>query len=163
LDITGVTGITEAQKASLKNLGAFEKTEGTKQGFSEARTTQQQQGSRVKKLNKREDRYTARLNTTIEYLRKEEQYCLSDSENGKRVIEPDSPAWFTLFTRYTSFQFKGQQGHFTARCGHQRKGRTHWYAYHQASRELHKRYLGTSKQLTLAVLEGTALVLQNEL
>jgi hypothetical protein len=41
LNIAGVTGITEAQRASLKNLGASEKEEGTKQGFSEARATQQ--------------------------------------------------------------------------------------------------------------------------
>lgn len=58
------------------------------------------------------------------------------------MIEPDSPAWFTLFTRCTSFHFKGQHGHFTACCGQQRKGSTHWYAYHQANRKLHKRYQG---------------------
>jgi len=89
-------------------------------------------------------------------------YCIYDPDNGKQVVEPDSPAWFTWLARYTSFHFKGKQGHFTARCEHNRQGHTYWYAYRKAHHKLHKRYLGTTKQLTLGVLEDTALVLQNE-
>jgi hypothetical protein len=163
MNISGVTGITEAQKASLKILGAIEEENGTRRENREVWPVLHQPGyATTESVNETAHTRTARLNTVIECLGSGEHYFIYDSDSGKQKFEPDSPAWFTWLAGCTSFHFKGLQGHFTARCEHKRRGDTYWYAYRKAHHKLHKRYLGTTKKLTLAFLEDTALVLQDE-
>ncbi len=103
----------------------------------------------------------ARLNTVIERSSFGESYFIYDPDNGKQEFEPDSADWFIWLAGHTSFHFKGQYGHFTARLEEKKKrdgepSLFYWYAYRKAYGKQHKRYLGSTDALTLAKLEETA-------
>jgi hypothetical protein len=103
----------------------------------------------------------ARLNTIIERSSFGESYFIYDADNGKQEFEPDSADWFVWLAGQTSFHFKGQYGHFTARQEEKKKhdgepSLFYWYAYRKAYGKQHKRYLGSTAALTLAKLEETA-------
>lgn len=110
----------------------------------------------------------ARLNTLIEQTL-DGSYFIYEPEAGQQRMAPDSPEWFVWLTGRASFSFKWQHGHFTARKEiRKRDGEAHvqsayWYAYQRAYGKLHKRYLGTTEKLTLALLEETARVLHEEI
>jgi len=103
----------------------------------------------------------ARLNTVIEHSSLGESYFIYDPDTGQQTFEPDSPDWFTWLAGRTSFHFKGQHGHFTARQEEKKKHNEqtslwYWYAYRKAYGRQHKRYLGSTDALTLAKLEEVA-------
>jgi hypothetical protein len=109
----------------------------------------------------------ARLNTVIEQTL-DGSYFIYEPEAGQHHIAPDSPEWFLWLSERTSLSFKCSQGHFTARKEIRKQGeaqaeKAYWYAYQRAYRKLHKRYLGTTEKLTLALLEETAQTLQEEI
>jgi hypothetical protein len=108
----------------------------------------------------------ARLNTVIERSDFGESYFIYDPDSGQQAFEPDSPDWFRWLARHTSFHFKGQRGHFTARQEEKKKrdeqtSLSYWYAYRKAYGKQHKRYLGATDTLTLAKLEKVASELQS--
>ena len=72
------------------------------------------------------------------------------------AIVPESPAWFGWLEQVSSFAFRGQRGHYTARKESRARGETYWYAYLGAGKQLSKKYLGKSRELTLARLEEVA-------
>src|SRR5215472_1781891 len=71
-------------------------------------------------------------------------------------IVPESPAWFSWLEQASSFAFRGQGGHYTARKESRAHGQTYWYAYLGTGQQLSKKYLGKSQELTLARLEEVA-------
>src|SRR5215472_7457066 len=71
-------------------------------------------------------------------------------------IVPESPAWFGWIEQVSSFAFAGQCGHYTARKENRARGEAYWYAYLGVGQKLNKKYLGTSRELTLARLEEVA-------
>jgi hypothetical protein len=106
----------------------------------------------------------ARLNTVIERASDGSSF-IYDPDGGQHVFAPDSPDWFTWLAGRTSFHFKGQHGHFTARREEKKKrdeepSLWYWYAYRKAYGRQHKRYLGSTDALTLAKLESVAGELQ---
>jgi len=110
----------------------------------------------------------ARLNTVVEQTF-DGSYFLYDPQTGQQHIAPDSTEWFVWLDGRTSLSFKCQLGHFTARKELRKRdkdsqgGSAYWYAYQRAYRKLHKRYLGTTEKLTLALLEETAQTLHEEI
>jgi hypothetical protein len=84
-------------------------------------------------------------------------YELSD---GKGDVPPrelhEGPAWFAWLEQVSSFAFRGQVGSFTARKERKQRGTSYWSAYRKMQGTLAKKYLGTSRDLTLARLEATA-------
>src|SRR5215472_10249061 len=81
-------------------------------------------------------------------------YQTSDRE-ALRIV-PDSPAWFTWLEQVSSFAFIGKSGHYTARKEAKQRGDRYWSAYLATGRQLSKKYLGKSADLTLARLEHVA-------
>src|SRR5215472_9411087 len=71
-------------------------------------------------------------------------------------IVPESPAWFGWLEQVSSFAFRGQRGHYTARKESRDRGEAYWYAYLGAGQQLSKKYLGKSRELTLERLEEVA-------
>jgi hypothetical protein len=106
----------------------------------------------------------ARLHTVIERM-DSGNYFIYDPDTGKQEFEPDSADWFRWLAERTSFHFKAQHGHFTARQEEKKKrdeqtSLSYWYAYRKAYGKQHKRYLGSTDTLTLAKLEEVADELQ---
>src|SRR5215467_7405275 len=62
-------------------------------------------------------------------------------------IVPESPAWFSWLEQASSFAFRGQGGHYTARKESRAHGQTYWYAYLGTGQQLTKKYLGKSREL----------------
>ena len=98
---------------------------------------------------------TVRLNTVIE-RNDWGDYFIYDPVGGGQDFVPDSPEWFLWLAGQTSFHFTGKSEHFTARQERKQRGQTYWYAYLKARKVRHKRYLGPTRNLTLAKLEETA-------
>lgn len=72
-------------------------------------------------------------------------------------IPVESAAWWDWLANasVTTFQFKSDQGSFTARR-EQKGGHRYWYAYHKRHGKLHKAYLGKSEELTQSHLGAIA-------
>jgi predicted ATPase/DNA-binding CsgD family transcriptional regulator len=68
----------------------------------------------------------------------------------------ESPDWFAWLEQVPSFTFQGQAGSFTARKERKERGASYWSAYRKTQGTLAKKYLGTSRDLTLARLEAIA-------
>jgi predicted ATPase/DNA-binding CsgD family transcriptional regulator len=75
------------------------------------------------------------------------------------AILPDSPAWFGWLEQVTSFAFRGQRGHYTARKERRARGEAYWYAYVATGKKRSKAYLGRSSEVTLARLEDVTVQL----
>jgi hypothetical protein len=103
----------------------------------------------------------ARLDTVVERTHGG-NYFIYDPDTGKQEFEPDSQDWFTWLAKHTSFYFKGEHGHCTARREEKKKrdeeqpSLWYWYAYRKAYGRQHKRYLGSTDAVTVAKLEEVA-------
>src|SRR3989442_164909 len=87
-------------------------------------------------------------------------YALSGPHRGETLsIEPDSPAWFASLAERSSFAFHGQAGSYTARLEAVQRGEHYWYAYQRNRKQLRKKYLGKTTDLTIARLEQVARLL----
>ena len=73
-------------------------------------------------------------------------------------IRVGSPAWFSWLANHPGFIYKGEVGHFTARC-ELRRGIGYWYGYRRQSGKLSKIYLGKSEELTQQALEQASALL----
>jgi hypothetical protein len=107
-----------------------------------------------------EVRARARVTPLIEYGA-QGSYVLVCPREGTLPFAPDSPEWFDWLATLTSFCFVGQPGRFHAHRDTKRGQRTRsWRAYRTIHQHAYKHYLGTTDQLTLAVLEQAAATLQ---
>lgn len=61
----------------------------------------------------------------------------------------DKEAWQHWLKTLTSFAFRGQQGHLSVLKEARTRGEGYWYAYAYRGRHKKKRYLGTTRALTL--------------
>jgi LuxR family maltose regulon positive regulatory protein len=79
-------------------------------------------------------------------------------------MEVDGDAWREWLERVSSFAFQSKEGgHVTALKEHRGGGRVYWIAYRKVDGKLKRKYLGPSREVTLAALEqGAALLTQTE-
>jgi LuxR family maltose regulon positive regulatory protein len=98
--------------------------------------------------------YTLAWSSTIQAY---ELYETHDREVLK--ITPDSPAWFAWLDQIPSFAFFGKTGHYTARKEVKQRGDRYWYAYLATGKQLTKKYLGKTTDLTMVRLEQIAGIL----
>ena len=96
---------------------------------------------------------------TLRWCEDDQAYHVSTGqENSPLDLVPESPAWEAWLQTISSFAFHGKVGSYTARKEH--KGREgYWYAYARVKGQVTKRYLGSSRDLTLARLEQVAQAL----
>jgi LuxR family transcriptional regulator, maltose regulon positive regulatory protein len=71
----------------------------------------------------------------------------------------EEAAWLAWLGEATSFAFHGASGSLNIYQEARPRGGSYWYAYHTNKRRTHKRYLGSSAQVTFARLEETAQAL----
>lgn len=89
-------------------------------------------------------------------------YFIYAPDTGQQACAPDTQEWFAWLAGHPAFHFKGQHGHFTARCeqkhkrDEQQSSLWYWYAYRKAYGRQHKRYLGATEAVTVAKLEDVA-------
>lgn len=69
-------------------------------------------------------------------------------------IQPGSPAWFEWLDQASAFVFINSAGRCTVRKEHKQRGDVYWYAYHGSGKQLSKRYVGKTRDLTLPRLES---------
>lgn len=92
----------------------------------------------------------------------EGRYVVICPRRGLLPLEPDTPEWFAWVAKQSSFRFVGKQGHFTAH--HEwRVPRGAWRAHRHIRNHLYAVRLAPNQELTLAVLERAAEVLQAHL
>jgi hypothetical protein len=75
-----------------------------------------------------------------------------------------SAGWYTWLETASTFTFRSEQGHFTARkerAGN-RRGEAYWRAYQKRGGKLHRAYLSQSEALTLEWLRAIAAVLAGQ-
>src|SRR2546423_8835149 len=75
-----------------------------------------------------------------------------------------SVRWYAWLETASTFTFRSEQGHFTARkerAGN-RRGKPYWRAYQKRGGKLHRAYLGRSGELTLERLRAIAVVLADQ-
>ncbi len=98
-----------------------------------------------------------RATPTVSWSAVSHIYQLSEgkSEAPPRELH-EGPAWVAWLEQVSSFAFQGQAGSFTARKERKQRGTSYWSAYRKTQGTLAKKYLGTSRELTLARLEATA-------
>ena len=96
---------------------------------------------------------------TLRWCEDDQAYHVSTGqENSPLDLVPESPAWEAWLQTISSFAFHGKVRSYTARKEH--KGREgYWYAYARVKGQVTKRYLGSSRDLTLARLEQVAQAL----
>ncbi len=98
-----------------------------------------------------------RATPTVSWSAAFQGYELSE---GKPEAPPrelhEGPAWVAWLEQVSSFAFQGQAGSFTARKERKQRGTSYWSAYRKTQGTLVKKYLGTSRDLTLARLEAIA-------
>ena len=75
-----------------------------------------------------------------------------DEFTGIRLSEP---AWSMWLEDSTGFYYRHDQGSFTARKQHHRRG-YFWYAYKRINGKLHKKYLGMRENVTAQRLADLA-------
>lgn len=98
---------------------------------------------------------------TLAWLDEQKTYALlHTSEEISIQIVPESPGWFEWLEQVSSFVFAGKMGRYTLRKESRQRGDLYWYAYCSGGKQLAKRYVGRTADLTLARLEalGEALV-----
>src|SRR5437763_9764178 len=94
---------------------------------------------------------------TLAWSSTRQAYELYDThDRGVLKIAPDSPAWFAWLDQIPCFAFFGKTGHCTTRKEAKQRGDRYWYAYLAAGKQLTKKYLGKSADLTTARLEQVA-------
>ena len=71
----------------------------------------------------------------------------------------EEAAWLTWLREAPSFAFHGASGSLNVYQEARPRGGSYWSAYHTSQRRTHKRYLGSSAQVTFARLEETAQAL----
>jgi LuxR family maltose regulon positive regulatory protein len=86
-----------------------------------------------------------------------ELYTQGQLEQRFRSVE--QATWLAWLDEATSFAFHGASGNLNVYQEARPRGGLYWYAYHTIKRRTHKRYLGSSAQLTFARLEETAQAL----
>ena len=78
----------------------------------------------------------------------DQAYQLQETrEQAQLQIVPESPAWFAWLDQVSSFAFRGQRGHYTARKESRPRGEAYWYAYVGAGNRL-----GKTTDVTLAAI-----------
>jgi LuxR family maltose regulon positive regulatory protein len=94
---------------------------------------------------------------TLSWLSTAETYELYQTrERGILNIDPGNPEWFAWLEQVSSFSFVGKSGHYTARKEAKQRGDRYWYAYHTTGKQLKKKYLGKTADLSLSRLEQIA-------
>jgi LuxR family maltose regulon positive regulatory protein len=69
----------------------------------------------------------------------------------------DETAWFIWLETHSSFSFRGSAATLSFQKERRLRGKDgYWYAYHHQGRRMLKRYIGPSRNLTLAQLETLA-------
>ncbi|GLV60723.1 LuxR family transcriptional regulator [Dictyobacter sp. S3.2.2.5] len=90
----------------------------------------------------------------------EQRYTLTTSSAGRDLREdvvPGEASWFAWLEGITSFAFRGQSGaHCTVRKEAVQGNGSYWYAYRSLQQRTVKRYLGRTRELSLARLEQVA-------
>src|SRR5579864_5703585 len=76
-----------------------------------------------------------------------------------RFRPAEEAAWLTWLREAPSFAFHGSSGSLNVYHEARPRGGSYWSAYHTSQRRTHKRYLGSSAQVTFARLEETAQAL----
>jgi len=98
-------------------------------------------------------------------------YLLFETDNGERVsrtFQPDSPEYFTWLDRLKSFHFEGKEGWFTARQEPRKnkegeiQKQAYWLAYRTANKRRFRKFLGLTKNLSMAHLESAARYLTDK-
>ncbi len=93
----------------------------------------------------------------VAWSRTRQQYLIEEADARILLeIAPESSSWFAWLDQTSSFAFWGKTGHYTARKEQRPRGDGYWYAYLGVGKKLNKRYLGKTKELTLAQLEHVA-------
>jgi hypothetical protein len=101
------------------------------------------------------------VNPRVEWS-SEGRYVVICPKKGLLPLEPDTPAWFTWLAEQSSFRFVGQAGHFSAH--HEwRTPNGAWRAHRHIRNHGYSLRLAPSPELTMAVLEQVATVLQAHL
>ncbi|GHO64236.1 hypothetical protein KSC_031280 [Ktedonobacter sp. SOSP1-52] len=77
----------------------------------------------------------------------------------QRFRVDDGQAWQNWLKCQTSFAFRGQHGHLSLLKEARSRGDGYWYAYAYRNHHKQKRYLGTTRALTLAHLEEAGSIL----
>src|SRR5260370_19637111 len=82
-------------------------------------------------------------------------------EHGHFVLEANGASWFTWLIAHTSFSFHGRDG----RCNllketRKESGEGYWYAYQRQGKQVAKRYVGRSVELSTARMEEIARTFQ---
>jgi LuxR family transcriptional regulator, maltose regulon positive regulatory protein len=95
------------------------------------------------------------------------RYQISEQAGQESVvshIEGNAAAWWEWLEQVSSFAFQSKDGgHVTALKERRGGGKSYWIAYRKVDGKLKRKYLGTSREVTLAVLEqGAALLMQTE-
>ena len=84
-------------------------------------------------------------------------YELRESQSNQLLpVAPASQEWFTWLAAVPSFTFRGQAGQLTVRQEVRPRGGTYWYACRRVGKQMVKRYLGRTTDLTPARLEEVA-------
>lgn len=103
-----------------------------------------------------------RLIPLIEYSA-DGNYVLICPKEGELSILPDTPEWFTWLDSLSSFRFIGRSGRLSARRGRPPRSHHSWYAQRTIHQQYKVKYLGLSKNITIAQLEQVAAVLESSL
>jgi len=90
-------------------------------------------------------------------------YVLICPKEGELHITPDTPEWFAWLSSLSSFRFVGKSGRFSARRGSPSCSHHSWYAQRHIHQKYYCKYLGVSKNVTIARLEEIASILQSYL
>lgn len=90
----------------------------------------------------------------LSWQNEQQTYQLYTTENDAPLkISANSSTWFLWLDQITSFTFHGQHGHCTIRKENRKRGDAYWYAYQSSGKQLSKKYLGKTAQLTTTRLE----------
>lgn len=73
------------------------------------------------------------------------------------TVDDENTGWEHWLSQVSSFAFHGRNGeHFTARKERRQRGGEYWTAYRKVNGKLRRKYLGTSADLALHLLENVA-------
>ncbi len=104
---------------------------------------------------------TRQLSPLIHY-QMDSTYVVSDPKEPDLSLVPDSPAWFDWLATLSCFRFVGKCGRFSAfRAGSRRTPSRAWRAQRYTPSRNYRHYLGVTDQLSVAILEQAAALLQS--
>lgn len=84
-------------------------------------------------------------------LQTQEYELLHDGKLVAPSFKPSSPRWFAWLETLAVFSFQSRSGaRWTVRKERMQRGGFYWYAYQRRGRQMVKRYLGRSSDLTFA-------------